>query len=320
MSVMSVIDFPRASRAGTAARVCPPSHKHALTSTCRTTHRCQCFPCRVAAANRQSEERRLKATGRWDRAFCSPWHAATHIHVLMRFGYSHEAIARAAGVSARTVHRIVMGRLTRTYPRISAAILAVKPTIDDLEPSARISAQGSRRRVEALACLGWSIAALAEQLGATRSALAQRVAGTSTTVAAHRELAALYDRLWATPPTAATVAEAGYIARTKRHARALGWVPPMGWDDIDTDPEPPACDDGDGIDVIAVELAVEGARIELSRAERHLAVAQLHAAGHGDQVIADMLCVSDKTIGRDREHLGLPAVEEPTSLTRGRVA
>lgn len=308
--------MPTAIEEGT--HVCPPDHKHGATSTCYTLHRCRCVTsCRPAQAARHRTARRLQAYGRWDRAHQSSWHALTHVLVLSRFGYNQEQIARAAGISARTVYRIASGKAPTIFGRVHRAILSVEPTISDLDSSTRIPSTGSRRRVEALACLGWSIAAIADQMGITRAALSERVNTRETTVESHLQLAAVYERLWNTHPSAATLTEAGMITRTRRRAAREGWVPPMGWDDIDTDPAAPLADaDADYVDVVLVDLAVHGHRVQLTTQERHLAVRQLHAAGHGDYLIADMLLVSDKTIARDRELLGLPANENPTPLIR----
>lgn len=292
----------------TATFECPPDHKHDQTSTCYTTHQCRCRRCRAGQNARKSEERRLHAYGRWTRYHRSPARSIVHITVLMRFGYTHELIARAAGISDRAVGAIAAGHQHRVYARVEAAILSVQPTLDDLHPHTRITARGTIRRVQALARVGWSIEALAGEMGITRPALSQRLhtATDTVSVATHREIAALYERLWNTPPNASTASERGLIGRTRSRATALGWLPPLAWDDIDTDEEPPSVD-GETVDVIAVEFAVAGHRVELTRDERHLALAQLHARGYCDPDLAQMLCVSDKTIARDREHLGLPS-------------
>lgn len=290
----------------TDAFVCPPDHKHADTQTCYTLHKCRCTPCRRAGTARRGLQRRLQAYGRWDRSLRLPGRAAAHIMVLGRFGYSYERIAAAAGVSARTVWQIAGRHVNRIQVRVEASILGVRPTLDGLAPLTRIDPRGMRRRVQALACLGWSVAALAAELGVTRSVLSDRLRRTSTNVRTHREIAALFDRLWNTPPAPADEAGQRMIARTRRRALAAGWVPPLGWDDIDTDEEPPAGEEA-GVDEIAVAFAVQGARVELTREERLLALTQLHARGHSDKTLARMLCVCDRTIARDREHLGLPA-------------
>lgn len=303
----------------TGAHVCPEDHKHALTATCYTSHKCRCPRCRAGQAATKRTERRLQAYGRWDRAPRLAGHARAHILVLSRFGYAYEHIARAADINPRTVYQITAGRVTRIHHRVHNSILAIEPTISDLDPDTRIPSTGSRRRVQALACRGWSIAALAAELGITRSALTQRINAGGTTVRAHLQLAELYERIWNVRPMPTSDIDAAYITRTIRRAERAGWMPPMAWDDIDTDPEPQTGEDAP-VDEIAVELAVHGNRIRLTRDERLLAVRQLHAAGHGDQLIAHMLLISDKTITRDRELLGLPAHENPTPLDRKLVA
>jgi AraC-like DNA-binding protein len=241
----------------------------------------------------------------------SPWVATVHLHTLTGFGYSHEQIARRAGISSRTVGRILDGTAGRIHARVERAILAVTPTLDDLDPGTLISNHGVRRRVEALGCLGWSLAALAGELGISREAFSARIHAASATVRTHREVAGLYDRLWNTPPTPASPELATYIVRTRKRAAALGWVPPMAWDDIDTDPAPPVVDDAVVLDELAIEFATQGTPVHLTREERQVVVVQLHAAGYTDVEMGVVLCVADRTIARDRFELNLPSNARP---------
>lgn len=290
------------------AFVCPPDHKHGETDNCYTGHGCRCAEsCRAAATRRTREARRLRAYGRWDRSLVSPWRATAHIFALSRFGYSQERIARVAGINARTVYKIANGHQERIEPRVHAAILSIRPSLDHLEPGALISAEPSLRRVQALARIGWSVTAIAAEMGLTRGALSQRVHAPSTTVASHRQLAEVYERLWNSRPADITATDAAMVTRTKRYAAAAGWVPPLGWDDIDTDPAPPVPEDIDSVDEVAIESTVSGYYVALTRDERLIALGQLHARGYLDGELAQMLHVDKKTIGRDRAHLGLAA-------------
>lgn len=111
----------------------------------------------------------------------------------------------------------------------------------DLAPAPlSVDSTGTSRRIQALSALGWSYSLLAERLGVTRPRvghLARRV-HTHVTRAVHDQVAGLYDDLCMTLPPDRTKGERYAIVRAKAAAAEKGWVPPLAWDDIDTDPAP----------------------------------------------------------------------------------
>jgi hypothetical protein len=101
---------------------------------------------------------------------------------------------------------------------------------------------GSRRRVEALMCLGWSMREISRRLGWCADRLAnlfKSYDGISPANAA--KIATLYDELWATPAPRTTKSERLSASRTEALARRRRYRPPMSWDDdtIDQAPPPP---------------------------------------------------------------------------------
>jgi hypothetical protein len=101
---------------------------------------------------------------------------------------------------------------------------------------------GSRRRVEALMCLGWSMREISRRLGWCADRLAnlfKSYDGISPANAA--KIATLYDQLWATPAPRTTKSERLSASRTEALARRRRYRPPMSWDDdtIDQAPPPP---------------------------------------------------------------------------------
>ncbi|MGU3358201.1 hypothetical protein ACLBWJ_13180 [Microbacterium sp. M4A5_1d] len=288
-------------------QVCPPDHKHAETLSCYTAHKCGCQPCRDHNTDHARRVSRLKLYGRWDNGRTPLGAVRVHIMILQRFGYSHAQIARAAGIEARTVWRCMNDRSTWMRGRIAAAILSVAPTIDDLDPGTLIPATGAVRRVQALACLGWTGAAIATAAGLPRSTVRtfQRE-GRQITVAVHRAIDAAYERMWNQPAPAGTTIQRRDRTASIKRAAAGAWTPPLGWDDIDTDPEPQQGEDA-GVDEIAIALAVDGQPVRLTREERHIALRELHRLGLFDPELSARLGVDVKTIERDRRFLGLPA-------------
>lgn len=100
---------------------------------------------------------------------------------------------------------------------------------------------GAQRRLQALACLGWSMPALSERCELSRWTLRDIARGTRTirvTLRVQAVICALYDELCMTPAPARTKAEKVSTFRAKHQAARLGWAPPLAWDDIDSDLEP----------------------------------------------------------------------------------
>lgn len=95
-----------------------------------------------------------------------------------------------------------------------------------------VSAAGSRRRLQALACMGWSMRELGERSGVNLRTLDHWRAGRTTRM--HPEhadiIANLFRQLWDQP---------GPSHITKGWARKHGWAPPLAWDNIDDEHEQP---------------------------------------------------------------------------------
>lgn len=93
-------------------------------------------------------------------------------------------------------------------------------------PSRKVSAVGTRRRVHALARLGWPIAYQASRIGVSTQALQHSISEERAHVfrARHDEILALYAEL---------SMKVGYSTSSASRAKAKGWAPPLAWDDID---------------------------------------------------------------------------------------
>lgn len=298
----------------TGKHVCPPEHRHAAASTCYHHHKCRCTPCEDRVRTRQADRRKQQAYGRWT-GMVPATIARNHIRVLSAAGIGARRVAALAGVTPSHVADIRSGVTRHISPHLERRIRAIPVDESVFALGQLVPAVGVVRRLQALGRCGWSFAALESELGMQRDNVRRMACAARVTVRTRRAVEELYERLWDVPPPQADKWERRAVTATRRRAEAAGWLPPMAWDDIDTDPEPPAGEEV-VVDEIAVALAVEGRRVTLTREERLLAIAQLHAAGHSDSLIAHMLVVSVKTTVRDRNHLGLPANDDPTPLIR----
>jgi hypothetical protein len=138
-------------------------------------------------------------------------------------------------------------------------------------PTTWVVLTGSRRRLEALATLGWSSTDLAPMLGCRRSMVeAWRRGGgngciSSTTAA---DIAEVYERISDQPSTGR------YAKRTRNWAQRMRFIPPIGWDDdtIDNPAVKPFAAEPVLIDPVAVSEALAGRTVPLTRAERAEAI------------------------------------------------
>ena len=196
---------------------------------------------RALAVARYKEHRdRMIAYGRWN-----PWvpadKAREHVLWLREQGIGRAQVAAAAGLTQNTVSKLLYGErgnppTRRIRPETEAAILAVSPDPEILGDRTRIDGTGTRRRLQALAWQGWSMAALAARLGPGRqlSTIISRSVRVHASTA--REVRALCRELNGTPPPEQTRGERSAAARARNHARRMGWVPLAAWDAID-DPD-----------------------------------------------------------------------------------
>lgn len=172
-----------------------------------------------------------------------------------------------------------------------------------------VPATGTRRRIEALMSLGWSQSALSAHLGHSQGRISTWLQVATVRRSTHVLVAAAYEPLSVQRPTADTKAQRMSVNRTLALAKRRGYAGPFDWDDIDTDfgPRLSLVADVDVVDELAVQFALDGHQVKLTRKERHLAVTALNGRNYNDVEVAAMLRVSTKTIERDREDLGLPA-------------
>lgn len=306
--------------------ICPADHKHAESSTCYIQHQCRCGPCRAAASVRGDRRYRLKAYGRWDPGLVDADPVRDHVLALSEYGLGLSRVAELAGVSKTGLRQLMWGRdsgerkgeLPKRITREKAErILAVQAVPENLRGGAVVPARGVHRRLQALVARGWSLSLLGRRLGKDSSAISLLMLKADTSMATVRAVAALYDELWDQLPPRETRQQKASYTFALHYAEARRWLPPLAWDDIDSDEEPPVVEDEGGIDEVAVELACSGEGVRLSPAERRECVRRLHARKWSDARIAEALHCNPKTSARIRDELGLEAFDQNELVERG---
>lgn len=150
--------------------------------------------------------------------------------------------------------------------------------------SRAIPALGYQRRIQALARMGWSFQDIADEAGwGHRNRVRYIVVGQKGKPTRYLERATaktigeVFERLCMKVP------DGPYAGRTRTWAASKGWAPPLAWDDID---DPDARPRGGviahrktDVDPVAVDRAVAGHPVTLTRDERFEVVARLRATG-----------------------------------------
>lgn len=100
------------------------------------------------------------------------------------------------------------------------------------QPAGLVDITGTRRRLEALAAIGWPLHDIAARLGLPARQISNWRATTHPHIRRSRAaaVARIYDQLWDTP---------GPSERARGHAARAGWPVPMAWSD-DTIDDPAA--------------------------------------------------------------------------------
>lgn len=268
-------------------------HVHG-THACYVLDACRCLKCAAANTRYEHDRSRQHAYGRWDN-YVPAEPARAHIRSLMDQGMGLKRIVAVSDVSQGLLWKLVYGKKrpdgTRT-PSVrvrkdtEARILAIRP---DLAPGARVDATGTRRRIQALVCLGYSVNYLGERLGILSSnmhtMLHHRGEVTVRTVKAVEEL---YDELSMTPNQPADHYRRGAATRARNYAAAMGWVPPLGWDE-DTIDDPTMEPAGVALehireiplDEVAIQRRMSGDKtVKLTRPEKIELAKRWVAAGH----------------------------------------
>ncbi len=100
---------------------------------------------------------------------------------------------------------------------------------------------GIRRRIQALARLGWSVERIAIAADVDRHTVSRakwETYGDFINADVAAKIAGAYERLAMTLPEASTWQQRGIITRTRTCAERHDWPPPLAWDDIETDLAP----------------------------------------------------------------------------------
>lgn len=271
--------------------ICPPDHKHGETTTCYGEHKCECEPCRESKRKATERYRKLRAYGRPTTDMIGAQPVREHLNRLRENGFGQDRIAELSGVQRSVIRHVLWGTNSAPAKRIrranAEALLAVQP-----DPDVRFlrDPKGVRRRIQALAHQGWSLAKQAHYLGVTTGCVHGYLEVDHVSENTLGRVSAMFNELWDKRPPLESKGDRISYAQTVAHARRNGWVGPLGWDDIDNDEVPPEVPK-------ATRAAV--------RAHREAEIERLHSYRYGDKRIARELGMHPREVFRIRQGLGL---------------
>lgn len=205
--------------------------------------RCRCGKCRAAKAAYAARVARLQAYGQW-RPLVDGEPVRAHIRALMAAGVPLRTIVRLADVSVTVVAYLLYGRKgappsRRVRATSAAAILAIEVDPSVVGPRTPVDASGTRRRLQALMWMGWTLSQISEEAGVYRTTLSKAMTADVVQFRIAEAIRNVYDRLWDREPPAPNSDARRRVACVKTEARRRGYLPPAAWDDdlIDLDEE-----------------------------------------------------------------------------------
>jgi hypothetical protein len=139
---------------------------------------------------------------------------------LRGLGWTYHQIAQAAGTSSSVPHGLALGRYRSLRHASETAVLSVP--LAPARSHRGTDATGTRRRVQALAWMGWPAHVVASRAGTTAATLLTETCRGRLSVRLAEGVRAVYADLSATPGPSR-------IAGAK--ARQSGHAPPAAWDD-----------------------------------------------------------------------------------------
>lgn len=238
-------------------------------------------------------------------ATCEPDEAIAHLqHLRETYDVSLASLTTLVGCAQSTMVALLYPssaqRRVRITRRLHEAVLDADFDLDQLEAAALITGCGTRRRLQALGTLGWSVANLATHLECSAAMVSRLRRAKHVSVGNARAVRAVYEQLSMHPAP-----NAPSHNLTREQARSQGWHSPLAWDD-DTIDAPTAQPAGDseasrrGVDDVARRRVVldQAQVLGLPAEEQREIAGQARDRGVPARQVAECLGVSLRTVQR----------------------
>lgn len=214
---------------------CSVQHYHG-TLQCYRTCKCRKQECKEVSAADARNRRKKKAYGTLPAHTVDAEPARRRLHKLTKYGWGVRAITRETGIPSRTLSSIIYGDKGEVQATITTEtankILAFNP------PFARVARQGtttanvdataSKKKLQTLIALGYSLSALAENAGYGRSYFKQVMGQDKIGLNRQQAVNETYEKHWNKLPATDTIIQKRTVDAARKRAEANGWKPPMG--------------------------------------------------------------------------------------------
>lgn len=192
-------------------------------------------PLNPASARWQARRRRMIAYGQWE-PFVDAEPVREHLREVMAAGMPISAVSERLGLPYESsLQHVLYGRGDcgpgqKERRETAELVLSFWPSLTDFPDRARIDSTGTRRRMQALAVLGWPRFLMAQQIGMSETAFRKGCRRERVTARLARGVASLYDAWWDQDPLEHGV-PAQTVARVRADAARDGFHGPLAWDD-----------------------------------------------------------------------------------------
>jgi hypothetical protein len=138
-------------------------------------------------------------------------------------------IARISGSGRCRIVRIANGLVPQVNRITHQKIMAIQAHTAPVDGNLYVDATGTRRRLQALACVGWSQAVVADIYGASQWGINEIVTGASKTLrkSTADRFAGIYETLRHQTPEPSRS-----VTRVRNYAAHKGWHGPEFWEDM----------------------------------------------------------------------------------------
>lgn len=217
---------------------CPKTRHEHGTYHCYASCGCSCDPCMEAARVYRAEQRRRRAEQGPRYVPIGP--AQERLAELRRAGIGMRRLSELTGIPHRNLQVIRAGAREGTVQHTiqretMQALMAFRPTSADVAALRQINATGTRRRLQALAALGWSRAELSRRSGLTPTTVGRLLSAEWCSIGSARTVHSLYESMWDQHPPEDAAGQRQSKARALANAARHGWAVPMAWDDSKID-------------------------------------------------------------------------------------
>lgn len=290
------------------------NHQHGHRTT-YVLDRCRCLPCAAANSDYELRRARNRGYGRPTTTWVDAEPVRQHVRAILATGVGWKRIGKVADVASGTMTTLLYGKTRengrrdapcrRMNPEAARRLLELPlPTVTQLPGGVAVDGTGTRRRIQALACLGWSVGAISREAGIDRQSLDGAMRGRPVLARTHQAVVDVYERLWNHPAAGRDHAEKIAVSRTANRARREGWTPPSAWDDDEIDDptaEPITGDVGeDLVDEHALDLVLDGQPMRLTGRDLEVAVDRLVDDGLSYADVAARVRSDETTVRRIR--------------------